>query len=236
MISILLLTKNILVEQELQAKLQRLNYEVFCCSNMFYLMAQQVKKLPMLTYFDYIILSETISENEVRHLLSTLPESKIILRKLESEPENPIEGIHGWINENASVEELRESLCRWTKRPISQEMILSLIGHRMGEESEVHTTGTLTLSKLERRALEKLYQAKGKVISREALCEYLWKDGATKSRLAQLSILVKKLRIAFQKDGVTGETVQTSWGEGYLLTSIALEYCEQEQKQEMLLS
>lgn len=29
MISILLLTKNILVEQELQAKLQRLNYEVF---------------------------------------------------------------------------------------------------------------------------------------------------------------------------------------------------------------
>ncbi len=106
----------------------------------------------------------------------------------------------------------------------------------MGEESEVHTTGTLTLSKLERRALEKLYQAKGKVISREALCEYLWKDGATKSRLAQLSILVKKLRIAFQKDGVTGETVQTSWGEGYLLTSIALEYCDQEQKQEMLLS
>ena len=63
MISILLLTKNILVEQELQAKLQRLNYEVFCCSNMFYLMTQQVKKLPMLTYFDYIILSETISEN-----------------------------------------------------------------------------------------------------------------------------------------------------------------------------
>lgn len=236
MISILLLTKNILVEQELQAKLQRLNYEVFCCSNMFYLMTQQVKKLPMLTYFDYIILSETISENEVRHLLSTLPESKIILRKLESEPEKPIEGFHGRINEHASVEELRESLCRWAKRPVSQEMILSLVGNRIGEESEIQTTGSLTLSKLERRALEKLYQAKGKVISREDLCEYLWKDGATKSRLAQLSILVKKLRIAFQKDGVTGETVQTSWGEGYLLTSTALEYCEQEQKQEMLLS
>lgn len=68
------------------------------------------------------------------------------------------------------------------------------------------------------------------------LCEYLWTDGATKSRLAQLSILIKKLRIAFQKDGITGETVQTSWGEGYLLTTTAMEYYEQEREREMLLS
>ncbi|MFR3683538.1 MAG: winged helix family transcriptional regulator, partial [Enterococcus sp.] len=34
MVSVLLLTKNILVEQALQTKLQRLNYEVFCCTNM----------------------------------------------------------------------------------------------------------------------------------------------------------------------------------------------------------
>lgn len=76
MISVLLLTKNILVEQKLQEKLQRLNYEVFCCSNMFYLMTQQTRKLPMINYFDYIILSETITENEMRQILAVLPESK----------------------------------------------------------------------------------------------------------------------------------------------------------------
>ncbi|MGM0165507.1 hypothetical protein IGI39_000449 [Enterococcus sp. AZ135] len=236
MISILLLTKNILVEQELQAKLQRLNYEVFCCSNMFYLMTQQTKKLPMIHYFDYIILSETISENEMMRILATLPESKIILRKLEKEPERQLDGINGWISEDSTLEELRETLCQWEKRPVSQEVILSLVGNRIGEESEIHSTGSLSLSKLERRALEQLYQANGKVISREDLCEYLWEDGATKSRLAQLSILIKKLRIAFKKDGVVGETVQTSWGEGYLLTNTALEYYEQEREQEKLVS
>ncbi|MBO0454687.1 winged helix-turn-helix domain-containing protein [Candidatus Enterococcus murrayae] len=236
MISILLLTKNILVEKELQKKLQRLNYEVFCCSNMLYLMTQQTRKLPLINYFDYVILSETISENEMQQILAVLPESKTILRKLEKEPEKQIEGIDGWISETATVEELRETLCRWEKRPVSQETILSLVGNRIGEESAIQTTGTLSLSKLERRALEKLYQANGKVISRENLCDYLWKDGATKSRLAQLSILIKKLRIAFQKDGIAGETVQTSWGEGYLLTNTALEYYEQEREQERLLS
>ena len=236
MISILLLTKNILVEQEMQTKLQRLNYEVFCCSNMFYLAAQQAKKLQMINYFDYIILSETISENEMRQLLVTIPESKTILRKLEKEPEKQLEGVDGWISEGSSIEELRETLCRWEKSSASQDVILSLVGSRIGVGAEVHTTGSLTLSKLERRALEKLYQANGKVISREELCEYLWTDGATKSRLAQLSILIKKLRIAFQKDGITGETVQTSWGEGYLLTTTAMEYYEQEREREMLLS
>lgn len=236
MISVLLLTKNILVEQKLQEKLQRLNYEVFCCSNMFYLMTQQTRKLPMINYFDYIILSETITENEMRQILAVLPESKIVLRKLEKDPERQLEGIHGWISEESTVEELREGLCQWERRPISQEVILSLVGNRIGSEGEGTPTGSLTLSKLERRALEKLYQAEGKVISREDLCEYLWKDGATKSRLAQLSILIKKLRIAFKKDGVAGETVQTSWGEGYLLTTTALDYYAQEKEQERLLS
>lgn len=236
MVSVLLLTKNILVEQKLQAKLQRLNYEVFCCSNMFYLLTQQARKLPMINYFDYIILSETISENELQQLLTVLPESKIILRKLENDPEGQLEGIHGWISEESTIEELRESLCQWEKRPMTQEVILSLVGNRIGDGNETTSTGSLSLSKLERRALEQLYQADGKVISREELCECLWKDGATKSRLAQLSILIKKLRIAFKKDGVSGETVQTSWGEGYLLTSTALEYYEQEREQEALLS
>lgn len=236
MVSVLLLTKNILVEQKLQTKLQRLNYEVFCCTNMFYLMTQQSKKLPMISYFDYIILSETISENELQQLLVLLPESKIILRKLEKEPEKQVEGIHGWISEEASVEELRENLCQWEKCPSSKEVILSLVGSRIGNTGETTSTGSLSISKLERRALEQLYQANGKVISREELCEYLWSDGATKSRLAQLSILIKKLRIAFKKDGVSGETVQTSWGEGYLLTNTALEYYEQEREQEALLS
>ncbi|MGM0111894.1 winged helix-turn-helix domain-containing protein [Enterococcus sp. DIV0187] len=236
MASVLLLTKNILVEQTLQTKLQRLNYEVFCCTNMFYLMTKQTKKLPMISYFDYIILSETISENELQQLLNLLPESKVILRKLEKEPERQLEGIHGWISEAATIEELRENLCQWEKYCNSQEVFLSLVENRGDNKSEQPSTGSLSLSKLERRALEQLYQANGKVISREVLCEYLWTDGATKSRLAQLSILIKKLRIAFKKNGVSGETVQTSWGEGYLLTNTALEYYEQEREHEALLS
>lgn len=232
--SVLLLTKNILVEQTMQTKLQRLNYEVFCCSNIFYLMTQKMRKLSIINYFDCIILSETIAENEMRQILTILPEAKTVLRKLEQEPEKQIEGVDGWISESSTTEELRESLYQWKTHSVSHEM--SIIGDQSNDQVEASSVNSLALSKLERRALEQLYQANGNVISREELCCCLWKDGATKSRLAQLSILIKKVRIAFQKDGIAGETIKTSWGEGYLLTNTAVQYYEQRRKKEVRLS
>ncbi|MGM0169731.1 hypothetical protein IGI39_004798 [Enterococcus sp. AZ135] len=214
MISVIILTKNILIEKELQAKLQRLNYEVFCCSNLFYLTKLQEKIFSIINYFDIVIFNETITENEMQQILAYLPESKVILRKLEKESEIQLEGVDGWISEQLTIEELRENLSQWGKSPISQY------------EENKQMDKLLFLSSLERRTLEYLYQANGQIISREDLCAYLWKDGATKSRLAQLSLLIKKLRIAFKKSGVTGETIETSWGEGYQLTVIALNYYE----------
>lgn len=214
MISVIILTKNILIEKELQAKLQRLNYEVFCCSNLFYLSKLQKKIFSIINYFDIVIFNETISENEMLQILPYLPETKVILRKLEKEPEMQLEGVDGWISEQLTIEELRENLCQWGKSPVSQY------------EENKQIDKLLSLSSLERRTLECLYHANGQIISREDLCTYLWKDGATKSRLAQLSILIKKLRIAFKKSGVLGETIETSWGEGYQLTAMALNYYE----------
>jgi len=214
MVSVIILTKNILIEKELQAKLQRLNYEVFCCSNLFYLIQLQKKFFSIINYFDIFIFNETVSENEMQQILTYLPESKVILRKLEKEPETQSEGVDGWISEQLTIEELRENFCHWGKSPV----------YHYEENKQVDKL--LSLSSLERRTLECLYQANGQTISREDLCAYLWKDGATKSRLAQLSILIKKLRTAFKKSGVIGETIETSWGEGYQLTATALIYYE----------
>lgn len=66
---ILLLTKNLLIEQPMQEQLQYLNYEVFCSVELI----KQLKSSPhhqkMVQSYQAIIFSETLSDEEIRNLL-----------------------------------------------------------------------------------------------------------------------------------------------------------------------
>ncbi|GCF95354.1 transcriptional regulator [Enterococcus florum] len=242
MVSVLLLTKNILVEQKLQARLQKLNYEVFCSSGVFELLNRGAEALQIPSYFQYIILSETISERELTAVLPTLQQdTSVILRKVEKLPiaeeqkkEGVSQGIHDWISDEQTTEEVREKLFQLTKHLKLKSPSVSWTSGKYVMEKK-RLLGALSLSKLERRTLDKLYDARGEITSREELCNYLWNEATTKSHLVQLSMVMKRIREAFKKDGLAEEAIQTSWGEGYTLTdAVYRNYAYENRKVEQL--
>ncbi|EOH97647.1 hypothetical protein I588_01781 [Enterococcus pallens ATCC BAA-351] len=230
MISVLFLSKNVLVEKTLQSKLQRLNYEVLCSPRIFYLLMEKTEMTEVINYFDYIILSETISEEEVNTVLaSLLNKTGVIIRKFESVPENEeafyMEGIADWISEDLSTETIREKLFRLSNQlspPSEGFSIQRNMGMQLPREKK--PLNTLSLSRLERLALEKLFHSKGRVVSREELCHYLWGEPTSNSHLSQVSLLMRKLRTAFEREGIEGKTIETCWGEGYALMDTIYEH------------
>lgn len=80
MYPILILTKNLVLEQELQQRLQYLNYEVFCSVKLYarlsvsdYHEGTQREELDqLLKNYQAVILSETISDNEIQEILPIL--------------------------------------------------------------------------------------------------------------------------------------------------------------------
>lgn len=111
---ILVLTKNILVEQTFQQQLQYLNYEVFC-TNCFEETVEH--ELTFFNYFDAIVLSETLSQNDCLRLLGSLSSlEKPIYRRSQSmcnKREAEIwqeRGIIRWLGLKDSLEEIREKI------------------------------------------------------------------------------------------------------------------------------
>ncbi|MFQ7234681.1 MAG: hypothetical protein ACLRPU_07405, partial [Enterococcus hulanensis] len=96
---ILILTKNLLIEQQLQNQLQHLNYEVLCSVellNQLKMNAQSMRnkmdsqrnfQKSFLMDYQAIILSETISDSEIQELIANSQIIKqILLRKVVEEP------------------------------------------------------------------------------------------------------------------------------------------------------
>ena len=121
----LILTKNLVLEQELQQQLQHLSYEVFCSVELLEcLKASRHQKNTTtdtlqryLLNYQAIILSETIADSEIRELLPILKSEKWgLLRKLGSKPNAKEEeqlhslGVIDWLVVDQSIDYLREQL------------------------------------------------------------------------------------------------------------------------------
>lgn len=212
-------------------KLQRLNCETLCSSDMLQRL-QQGSVNPFLTYFQWVILSESLCHSEVEQLLAQLKNYPLlVLRVVESYPSEEEQvywkdqGISEWLYKDTNYETLREKMNELT-RQLEQEMstgsqILSF--PHSGERIDQKDLRLLlkSLSKTERKVFEHLVEAypKSGVLSRKELCEYLWRDGDTPSNMSQLSCLINKLKNKFELHGITGETITTLWGRGYKLSS-----------------
>jgi DNA-binding response OmpR family regulator len=70
------------------------------------------------------------------------------------------------------------------------------------------------LSNQERQVFEILYNAKGKVISREDICNKIWAQ-VTNSNLAQTSTIVRRIKVKLEDSGFVNCDLQTIWGKGY---------------------
>ena len=62
---VLILTHNILVERPLVEKLQRLNIEVLSSAKLLTMLQAKQVPLEVMNFFDVLIVSETISDQEI---------------------------------------------------------------------------------------------------------------------------------------------------------------------------
>lgn len=219
---ILILTKNLLVEKQIQEQLQQLNYEVWCSFQLL----NQVKKDPqVIDQFQVIIFSETVTNKEITDILSQLTSKKIILfRKfsvaptLEEQEQLREIGVTEWLTEDISIDVLRECLAEKLDQ-LQQEEELNV--HSLRETTlltnQIFENFLNTLTKKEKQVFLYLQEAHADIVSREALCEYLWHEPLSHSRMSQLSVLVKNIKQKLKDVGFSEELLRTVWGKGYCL-------------------
>lgn len=223
MTRLLLLTKNILSEEDFIGKLKHLNYEVLCSVSIVELLIDSDEHIPnFVKCFPVVIIDETISNYEMKKIVSTLKNNKhIILREIKDlldEDENcklKELGIDGLLYSNEPVCSLREQLSKFTYQ--FHDILFEL---KKNEVSVLDSNGShsifklLTLSKLEKRLLNKLLANPGEIITREELCIELW-GSISNSRLSQLSSLVARIRLKLEEVFGNETVIQTIWKRGY---------------------
>ncbi|WP_254908398.1 MULTISPECIES: helix-turn-helix domain-containing protein [unclassified Enterococcus] len=246
---VLILTRNILGEQDIQKKLQALNYEVFCSARVFENCSQQLQDIDFFNYFQYVILSETICEFEVTNLITLLKNQAIhVIRKVE---ENVTEKdheyledalLHAIISNGDSVDELRECLYNLThplevnecpdteKKLIQLSDRVSIIRPNLmqnmantSEENYQFLEALHHLSQTESRILSILLQAGGEIVTRETICHKIWNEEVNRSHLASLSSTVTRIKGKFEHTNLKNKAIHTLWGKGYRINSELLD-------------
>lgn len=221
--NVLILTRNILSDGELQKKLQYLNYEVLSSSSLFEYLIQQQCYPELMGHFQFIIFSETISSAEINFLLPLFESKKNLLFRKLSETSDSDELINvGEVTVvNLTMDSLREKLME-SKFSHAEQLNFIKAGENSsyGEKIRIpEQLDRLSLSKLEEKVFKALYNSNGEVITREDLCYKIWGTGVTNSHLSHLSSIVKKLRMKIEKVNISEDAIKTVWGEGYQLSA-----------------
>lgn len=222
---ILLLTKNILAEELLVTKLQQLNYEVFCSASILRELLTQDRLDKLIDYFPVLIIGESISKIELTYFLKRLNKQKKTILRVEDDPVNREEewphwqelGVKGWISPSDSIDVLREQLAKsYTPPPEKYPEYLDSeqLWDALEKKGDFQGLTLINLSVLEMQALEELCSQPGKIVSRDELCQALWGE-VSPSRLAQLSSLIKSVRVKLHGIDPEEALIQTVWGKGY---------------------
>lgn len=221
MCRVLLLTRCVSTDQEIEATIRKLGHEVFCSVSLVDLLINGVLQEEFLNEFQSIVLSETISNEERAALISQLRLENFIVIKLTEQPltkeaqlEMQEEGISHCLTRQDSLETVREALS--LKTIPSKDLAVKTMT-KLKSYSNEELLEQLHLTKLEKRVFEELLNAQGAALSREQLCRKVWKAEATNSTQSQLSSLVKKIKAKLDNFGIGGNCIQTQWGRGYVL-------------------
>lgn len=214
---ILILTKNILFDQQFQNELQSLNCEVLCSNELLRQLVDDSNQLDvdiLTKNYNVVILSETISDKESFILLKKFSlYSVYTIRKDEYAPtkekleEWKILGLRGWIHTKTTKSEIRELLSMCNLEEISE--------HRFEKHLAEKKYYIPKLSSLELKLIETLCQVPDHTLSRQELCKIIWGNEMTKSNLSNLSCLIRKIKMKFSSSGFEQNCITTLWGEGY---------------------
>lgn len=220
MTKILIVTKNLLAEQEIQAALQRSNDEVYCSVSLMY----KAEFCPqVIRHFSIVIFSDTISTKEFSKYYSHFKDNGLlIIRKGDREYLQAsdyailYEDIDEWIDLHSSTAEIVERLAELKNEQI--QSIPTLEFEKMGAEIETESKRfLLCLSTNERKLLHYLYQANGETLSRERICQLIWEKEPSSSELSQLSSLANRIRIKLDAHNIDKDELITTWSKGYSL-------------------
>lgn len=236
MAPILLLTKNLIVEKCLQEKIQYLNYEVFCSSEILeQLLWRDRPNQEIARNYRAVIFSENISNEETELLISRLGmDPKKLFRKLSGVPDHSEEealiklGIRG-IWETQPVSYLRELLAPNKIDEGKQASAVTCETHDNQLLKSINIQAFLTDT--EYRIFGYLMDRRDKVISRKDAISFLWEESVSPSRLSQLSSNVQNINRKFSSRGFGDQIIVSAWGKGYHLSAKFLELCEDEDKQ-----
>ncbi|MBO0451177.1 winged helix-turn-helix domain-containing protein [Candidatus Enterococcus murrayae] len=220
--NIIVLTKSLISEQELEQQLQQLDCEVYVSKRVLEQCLYDEVNLNLLRSFEIILVSETISNNELSWLLPAIKEANaFIIRKTDSDLSGEEkrdwkkQGVFSWIKTHNTLEELRESIDEVVNRKNAKSLTSNIVALRRSNEQKRFST--LTLTHKERRLMTLLFQANGSTVSREELSYKLWGKAPCNSTLTQLSTLTNKMKIKLAEQGIYGDIIQTVWGVGYKL-------------------
>lgn len=208
---IVIVTNNVYAEQSFQDKLLVLSHEVYCSKCL-------LEELPneLITYFDILLLSETIPDQDVNKILSSIKDQNILVVRKSVEQLSTEEkaawvekGIAGWLNYTAPIERLRESLdeiIRTNHAPLTRTAIKTTV------------TRKIKFSKIEYRIICTLLDQEDYFMTRPDLCRHLWNEPPTNSRLVQLSTMVNNIRRKVRLEGIEADAIKTLWNKGYQLS------------------
>lgn len=208
---IVVLTNNVYAEQSFQDKLLVLSHEVYCSKCL-------LEELPseLITYFDILLFSETIPDQDVSKLLTGIKDQNIVVvRKsverlsTEEKADWVEQGIAGWLDYTVTIEKLRESLdeiIRANPTPLTKTAAKSTVSRK------------IKFSKIEYRIICTLLEQEDFFMTRPDLCWHLWNEQPSNSRLVQLSTMVNNIRRKLRLEGVEADAIKTLWNKGYQLS------------------
>lgn len=221
--NVLVLTKSPISEQVLEHQLQQLDCEVYVSRRVLENCLCDEVDLGLIQNFEIILISETVSNNELAWLLPVIKEARAyIIRKsdgpllAEEKKSWAKQGILGWINVQNTLEELRESIDSMMSFKDMKSSVSNIVTMRriVGKKD----FNTLMLTHKERKLLTSLFKANGSTVSREELSYQIWDQDPCNSTMTQLSTITARLKAKLADQGITGETIQTIWGVGYKLS------------------
>jgi Response regulators consisting of a CheY-like receiver domain and a winged-helix DNA-binding domain len=232
MANILILTKNVLAEQDLQYLLQRSNEEVYCSSSLVHNIENEIG---FLQRFPVIIFSDTIPFLEISETILFLKRHGfMILRKGEksfvkaTDYSEVAEEIDEWIDEQADAASIMEKIARVkAKNTNIQRTDSPTLVHEKKEFSKENYQRFISkFTKTEQIILSLLFKENGQFISRARLCQKIWQSEPSNSTLSQLSTNIAKLKRRIVQAGFSEEELVTVWGKGYQLSENFLSFLE----------
>lgn len=230
----LILTKNVLLEQRIQKDAQELGYEVFVSNSMLVSFIKGDYPTKIFKYFRWLIFSESLDNAEISLIMKGIAKKSkqvalpIMIRKDSSEPTEETKrfmdtlGIENWISSSQSLAELRDLIEKSKNINVIDFQVTDSSASELPNQWEEARLGFLNhlnsiMTNQERVLFEYLIEGKDIITTRLTISRIIWPNSDHKKKEAQLSIIIRNLKSKIFSCGYKKPTIKTIPKRGYIL-------------------